>query len=503
MFKASKKKNVIFSETPDNGEKELTSDSLKEILGKSADIQFIDIYICGDRGRPVTVSFVDGLADQKSISDFIINPLIEKSMLYKEKADTEVIDLITHGLVRYPVSATYTDINGAINDILSGCCAVVFDNVKTAVTFCVKEMEHRSITEPTNEITAKGSKDCFIESLGVNTATVRSKIKTQRLIIEETTVGRQTLTNIGIVYLDGTVNQTLLDEVKKRLSRIDVDGVIEPGFVEEYIIDKKFTAFPQVLATERPDKFCTSILEGRIGLLIDGIPFAYNVPAVLYNFLRTIDDYSQNFWLANVLRVLRYLCLILTLILPAFYVAITTFHQEMIPTELALSIVSSREGVPFPTFLEVILLQIAFEIILEAGLRLPRSIGQTISIVGALVVGEAAVNARLISPAVVVIVALTVISGLAIPTQDFSNALRLWRFILILFSSIIGLFGIGVGALLLLFDLASIETFGVPYLSPFTANEGQNMDDSIIRMPLPFIKKRPAYMKSPNERRQK
>jgi spore germination protein KA len=503
MFKAKRKEITTFSETPDNKQIDMTSDNLRKILSKSSDIQFVDIYICGDRGRRVTVSFVAGVADQKSVSEYIINPLAEKSMLYREKDDTEVIDLITHGLVRCPVSATHTDINAVINDILSGSCAVIFDNVKTAVTFNVKGMEQRSITEPTNETAAKGSKDCFVESLGVNSATVRSKIKTQRLIVETTTVGRQTLTRIGIVYLDGTVNQTLVDEVKRRLSSIDIDSVIEPGFVEEYIIDKRFTAFPQILATERPDKFCTAILEGRVGLIIDGMPIAYDFPAVLHNFLRTIDDYSQNFLLASVLRILRYTCLMLTLILPAFYVAITTFHQEMIPTELALSIAGSREGVPFPTFLEMILLQIAFEIILEAGLRLPKNIGQTISIVGALVVGEAAVNAKLISPAVVVIVALTVISGFAIPAQDLVNALRLWRFILLIFSSMIGLFGIGVGALLLLFDLSSIESFGVPYLTPFATNEGKNLNDSIIRIPLPFIKKRPAYLNSPNERRQK
>jgi spore germination protein KA len=503
MFKASKKKNALLAETPDNGQKDLTSENIKEILSKSADIRFVEIYICGDAGRPVTVSFVDGLANQQSISDYIISPLSDKSMLYRAKADTEVIDLVAHGLVRCPVLATRTDINGVINDILSGSCAVIFDSVKTAVTFSVKGMEQRSITEPTNETAAKSAKDSFVESLGVNTATVRSKIKTQRLVVEVTTVGRQTLTSIGIIYLDGTVNQALVDEVKRRLSGIDIDGVIEPGFVEEYIIDKKFTAFPQVLATERPDKFCTAILEGRVGLLIDGMPIAYDVPAVLYNFMRTVDDYAQNFWLASVLRIMRYMCLILTLMLPAFYVAITTFHQEMIPTELALSIAGSREGVPFPTFLEVILLQIAFEIILEAGLRLPKNIGQTISIVGALVVGEAAVNAKLISPAVVVLVALSVISGFAIPTADLANAIRMWRFIFLIFSSAIGLFGIGVGALLLLYDLASIETFGVPYLTPFATNEGRNMNDSIIRIPLPFIKKRPAYMKSPNERRQK
>jgi len=481
----------------------MTSENLRGILGKSSDIQFAEIYLCGDRERRVTVVFVSGLTDQKSIGEYIVEPLAEKSMLYREKTDPEILDLVAHGLVRCPVSAVHTDINGALSDILSGSCAVVFDGLKTAVTFCVKGMEQRSISEPTNETAAKSAKDCFVESLKVNTATVRSKIKTQRLVIEESTVGRQTLTSVGIVYLDGTANQAIVDEVKRRLRAIDIDGVIEPGFVEEYIIDKKFSAFPQVLATERPDKFCTAILDGRVGLLIDGMPIAFDVPAVLYHFLRTVDDYSQNFLLVSSLRILRYTCFLLSLFLPAFYVAITTFHQEMIPTELALSIVSSKEGVPFPTFFEVILLQIAFEIILEAGLRMPRNIGQAMSIVGALVVGEAAVNARLISPAVVVIVALSVISGLSIPSSDLSNALRLWRFALILFSSMIGLFGIGVGALMLLFDLSSIETFGVPYLSPFAANEKKNLNDSIIRVPLPFIRKRPAYVKSPNERRQK
>jgi spore germination protein KA len=503
MFKASKKKDALYTEIPENKLKDLNSENLRSILSKSSDVKFIDIYICGDRERAVTIVYVDGMADSKSISEYVIKPLTEKNRFNREKADNEVIDAITHGLVCCPVLATHTDINGVIYDVLSGNCAVVFDRVKTAVTYRMKGMEQRSITEPTNENTAKGAKDCFVESLDVNTATVRSRIKTQRLVIELTTVGRQTLTSVGIVYLDGTVNMAIVDEVKRRLDRIDIDGVLEPGFIEEYIIDKKFSAFPQILATERPDKFCTALLDGRVGLLIDGIPIAYDVPAVLYQFVRTIDDYSQNFWLSSVLRLLRYLCLLLTLFLPAFYIAITTFHQEMIPTELALSIVSSKEGVPYPTFLEVIFLQVAFEIIIEAGLRLPKTIGQTISIVGALVVGEAAVNAKLISPAVVVIVALTVISSFTIPAQDLGNAIRLWRFILIISSSMIGLFGMCIGALLLLFDLASIETFGVPYLSPFAANEGNNLDDSIIRLPLPFIKKRLASLKTQNERRQK
>lgn len=503
MFKSKTKGNLIYSEPPLNEQTEVTSQNLRALLSRNSDVQFIEIYICGDKDRRVTITFIDGMVDTKGISEYVVKPLAEKSQLCKEKTDTEVIDLIAHGLIHSPNLATRTNINDAISDILTGSCAVVFDHATTAVTFRTMALEQRSITESTTENASKGAKDAFVESLRVNTATVRSKIKSQKLVIEETTVGRQTRTNIAVVYLDGIVNQNIVDEVKKRLSGIDIDGVIAPGFIEEYIIDKRFTAFPQILATERPDKFCTSLLDGRVGLIIDGTPIAYDVPAVLNQFLRTVDDYSQNFWLATLLRMLRYACLMLTLFLPAFYIAITTFHQEMIPTELALSIVSSKEGVPYPTFLEVIFLQVAFEIILEAGLRLPKNIGQTISIVGALVVGEAAVNAKLISPAVVVIVALTVISSFTVPAQDLSNAIRLWRFILIFSSSIIGLFGIGIGALLLLFDLASIETYGVPYLSPFAANEGKNLDDSIIRMPLPFIKNRLWNLGTPNKRRQR
>ncbi len=503
MYKTRKRTNMLYSETPDNENEELTSVNLRALLGRNADIQFMDIYICGDKGRRVTLAYIDGLVDKNSIGESIVKPLTDKSLLCRNKADDEVVDLMTHGLIYSSGWAARTNINDAISDILSGGCAVVFDAAKTAVTFHTKEIEKRGITEPTNENAAKGAKDSFVESLRVNTATVRSRIKSQKLVIEETAVGKQTLTSIGIVYMDGVANQAIVDEVKERLNSIDIDGVIIPGFIEEYLIDRRYTAFPQILATERPDKFCTNLLDGRVGLLIDGMPIAYDVPAVLFHFLRTIDDYSQNFFLVTAIRILRYAALMITLLLPAFYIAITTFHQEMIPTELAISIVGSKEGVPYPSFLEVIFLQIAFELLLEAGLRLPKSIGQAISVVGALVVGEAVVNAKLMSPAVVVVIALTVISGFTLPNQDLSNAIRLWRLMFIVFSSMIGLFGIGIGALLLLYELSSIETFGVPYLSPFVSNEGQNLGDSLIRVPLPFIKKRPAYLNTLNKKRQK
>jgi spore germination protein KA len=285
MFRSKKREHVQYSEAPDNQEQELTSDNLRKILGKSADILFQVVYLCGDRRRYATIIFTDGLVDQKSVGDSIIKPLTQKALNSKEKTDREMIDLLAHGLIYSPAPEIRTHINDAILDILSGSCIIVFDDAKTAVTFQAKRTEHRSITEPTSENTAKGAKDCFVESLRVNTATVRSRIKTQNLIIEETTVGRQTLTGIGLVYIDGIANQGIVDEVKKRLNSIEIDGVLTSGFIEEYIIDKRCTAFPQILATERPDKFCTSLLDGRVGLLIDGLPIAYE-PAVLFHFLR-------------------------------------------------------------------------------------------------------------------------------------------------------------------------------------------------------------------------
>lgn len=501
--KSPNNNSVIYSEMPDNKDMELTGDNIKSILKKNSDAIFRDIFICGDKKRPATLVFIDGLVDSKGIADDVVKPLIDSRKLCEAKNDKDTIDLIKHGAVYFPDMQVRENINDTFNDILNASCAIIFDSEKIAMTFAVKGFEQRGITEPTSENIVKGAKDAFVESLRINTATVRRKIKTQKLIIEQTKVGRQTETPIGIVYIDGIVNSHLVDEVKKRLDNIEIDGVIEAGFVEEYIIDNKYTAFPLVGATERPDRFCTAILEGRVGIIIDGLPTAYIAPVTVQQLLRTMDDYSQNFLVVSALRLLRYLTMLLTLFLPSFYIAVTTFHQEMIPSELAQAIAASKEGVPYPSFIEVFLMLIAFEILLEAGLRLPKTIGQAVSIVGALVVGEAAVNAKLISPAVVVVIAITAISSFTMPNQDFSNALRLWRFVMAITGSMIGIFGISIGAVFLIYHLASIETFGVPYLSPYVASEGKDLGDSIIRIPLKFLKKRPLSLRTPNERRQK
>jgi len=289
--------------------------------------------------------------------------------------------------------------------------------------------------------------------------------------------------------------------VKQRLEAIDIDRVLDAGVIEGAIVDDKYSAFPQIQYTERIDRFCASLVEGRAGILIEGLPTAYIVPGTLLQFLQAPDDYSFQFIIASIVRFIRFMSMFITLILPGFYISITSFHPEMLPAELAFSIVASRVGVPFPMFVEVLILLLAFELLIEAGVRLPKVIGQTVSIVGGLVVGQAAVEAKLVSPATVMIIAITAIAGFLMPNQDFSNAIRLWRLILAIFGSITGMFGLTFGLIFLLYHWCRIETFGVPYLDPFVANEDEQLQDTIFRLPLFTMKKRPSSLDSKNKKR--
>ncbi|WP_129723101.1 spore germination protein [Xylanivirga thermophila] len=478
---------------------QLNSHNLKKILGGSEDVIFRCIYV--GENVPVQLIFIDGLIDNSLISNFILKPLEEQMEFKRAKTEAEIIKGLDKGTVYYSSQKKQRDISEVLDDVLSGSIALVFDASHIAFTFEVKGFEKRSITEPSGENIIKGAKDAFVETLRVNTATIRRKIKSPNLRIEKITLGEQTSTSVGIIYIDNLTNRNMVSEVKKRLKNIEVDGVLTTAFVEEYIIDKKHTVFPQVLYTERPDKFCSNIIEGRIGLVIDGISLGLIVPAVFLQFLQAPEDYSQNFIISSIIRFLRFILVVVTLYLPGFYVAITSFHHDLIPTELAISIDFSKAGVPFPSFVEIIIMLIAFEVLVEAGLRLPQNIGQAVSIVGAVIVGQAAVSAKLVSPAVVIAVAVTAISSFAIPNQDFSNALRLWRFILVILSSIAGLFGLSMGGLILLYHLCTINILGVPYLSPFVATNGEREEDALFRFPISMQKNRPINLKTTNKKR--
>lgn len=490
-------------ETSKRNDKEVTAENIRNVLSDSNDINYQVHYINGCRDLPVTVIFIDGLVNTKVVNDYVLKPLTQEKILEEVKDSNSIIDLILHGTTYHASRKLRNTLEDTLTDILSGSVALIFDQDRKAVTFEIKDFEKRNIAEPTNESAIKGSKDSFIEVLRVNTSLVRRKIHTPYLRVKEIIVGKQTRTPVAVIYIENLTNRKIVEEVIKRLEEINIDAVTAAGSIEEYIIDYKKTVFPLILNTERTDKFCNNILEGRVGLLIDGLPTAYIIPATVNMFFQAPEDYAYNYVIGSFIRIMRYINATVSLILPAFYIAITTFHQEMIPTDLAVSIIRSKAEVPFPTSTSIIFMLFSFEVLVEAGFRLPRTMGQTVSIIGALVVGQAAVDAKIISPAVVIIIAISGMAGFTIPNQDFANALRICRILFTICATIAGLYGLTLGYLLLLYHLNKIETFGVPYFSPFAANEGRDIaNDTIIRMPTYFMKKRPSSLKTTNKKRQ-
>lgn len=481
----------------------LNSASVKSILGINSDVVFREIYIDNNPKFPVTLVFVEGLVDHKIINDNILKPLVQGDKLGEAKNYKEIIQLIEHGAIYTSTIKIREKIGDLINDILSGFSALIFDAEKKGITFETRGFEKRNVSEPTAENVIKGAKDSFIEDLRSNTAVIRRKIKSPNLVIEETTIGKHSKTSVAIIYIKGITNEKIVDELRKRLNNIEIDGVPTINFIAEYIVDNKYTPFPLIDYTERTDKFCADIIEGRAGIIIDSIPISLIVPAELNKFLQSPEDYSHSWIVGSLKRFLRYVLLLISLTFPAFYISLTTFNQEMLPRKLGFSISVAREGVPFPSYVEVILMNIAFEILYEAGLRLPKVIGQTTSIVGALIVGEAAVNARIVSAPVVIIVAVTVISSFTMPSQDLTEAIRVLRLLLIILSSILGLYGLTIGFLLILYHLCTIESFGVPYLSPFVGNENKDLKDALFRLPIIWLRNRPTFLKPLDKKRQK
>lgn len=471
----------------------LNTKTLKEIFKDNEDIVFRKMKI---NSIEVTLFFIDGLISSVESSNFILKPLMQSDAFKTAKNEKDIIESIEDGCIYYVNQVTRDNVNDVISDALSGFTVLIFDHERKAISFHNYGFDRRSISEPSGENVIKGSKDSFVETLRVNTATIRRKIKSPDLGIKQVIVGKRSHTPVDIIYMKHITNETMIEELKTRIEKIDEDGALTTSYIVEYINDTKYTVFPQVIFTERSDKFCSDILEGRVGIIVDGIPSAIIMPATFLQCMQAPEDYSKNYVISSIIRFMRFCLFFTTLLLSALYTAVVSFHQEMLPSKLATFIATAKEGVPFPSFIEVIFMLAAFEILIEAGIRLPKAIGQAVSIVGAIVVGQAAVEANLVSPAVVVMVALTAISSFAMPNQDLSNAVRLWRFIFVILSSIIGLFGMMMGFLILIFVLCKIEVLGVPYLAPFVASEYTDVDDTIFRFRVTSQKDRPFNLKT-------
>jgi spore germination protein len=446
----------------------------------------------------IFVVYIDGMVDRRIIEEYFLSNVIED-----EEVDhfSKLIEKNPQEAILQRFSSTLDikeedNIDNLIKGILTGDTIIFIENATKALILSARSWPARGVSAPEGEAVVRGPRDGFVETIRFNTALVRRRIKDTKLKIEMTTMGTRSRTDIAIIYVQDIVKAELLEDVKKRLDKYVIDGIFDSGYVEQLIEDSWKSPFPQTQATERPDKTAASLLEGKVAILVDGSPFAILLPTSLNSFFQASEDYYQRWQIMSFTRILRYIVSFLSFALPGLYLAILNFHPAMLPTTIAVSIAASRDGIAFLSVLEIIIMETAFELLREAGIRLPGPIGHAIGLVGGIIIGQSAVEAKLISPMIVIIVALTAIATFAIPDYNLTSAFRLIRYAFIVICSLFGLYGFLIGILLLLAHLASLESFGVPYLSPYTAgkeHEGSDFRDTLVRFPLFMLNRRPTY----------
>lgn len=471
-------------------------------FGASADLVVREVVI-GPEGRQALVVYLDGLADEKLIADDVVRPLLVAPAGDGHRRDigAQAYQTLKRRLAVGSVEEV-AELGDLARHLANGDCIVMVGGIARALACKTRARPERTVEEPTAEAVVRGARDGFTEVLRTNTALLRHRVRDPRLRVEERQIGRLTETSVALVYIEGLAREEVVAEARARLARIDVDGVLESGYLEEYVEDAPYSPFPQMLRTERPDRVAAALLEGQIAILTDGTPFALLAPVTFIQFLTSVEDYYERYFMGSFLRLLRVTMFFISLLFPSLYVAVTTFHQELLPTPLVLSIASQREGVPFPAFFEALMLELSFEILREAGLRLPRLIGPAVSIVGVLIIGQAAVQAGLVSPFMVIVVAFTAVASFTVPVYSMGITARLARFGMILLAGSLGIFGIITGLSLLFIHLTGLRSFGVPYLAPLGPVIPSDLKDALIRAPRWALISRPRLF-AENTRRQR
>jgi len=485
------------------GELSANLKTLASLMGSSPDI-IVRRFKTGLPGQvDAATIYIDGLADKAAINENILRPLVFEARLTggdEELAEEDPVELIKGRILTLGDIQRIDSLGEVVDAVFAGDTALLVEGVCAALILSTKGWQIRGIDEPKTEAVVRGPRECFIENLRTNTALLRRRIRDPKLTYETVRVGKRTKTSVCVAYLKGVTNDRLVKEIKRRLNRIATDAVLESGYVEQYIEDAPLSPFATIANSERPDVVAAKILEGRAAIIVDGSPIVLTVPMLFVESFQAPDDYYSRPYFATVVRWIRYAAFALSVLSPAVYVALVAFHQELIPTPLLISVAAAREGAPFPAVFEALGMGVAFEILREAGLRIPRPFGQAVSIVGALVIGEATVRAGLIGAPVVIVVALTAICSFVVPPQQDSGTII--RVSLTILAGLLGAFGIMLGLLAILIHLASLRSFGVPYLSPIAPLKPQDLKDVVVRAPWWAMHNRPTYMGQTDPERQ-
>ncbi|GLX67969.1 spore germination protein [Paenibacillus glycanilyticus] len=450
---------------------------MKLLMGYSSDFIVRELVIAGN--RRTALFYLDGMVDKTELQDSVISALLDRTPVESvnlEMLKDQVLDTGDVCVIR--------TVEAALEQIFSGSLFLMLDGVVDGLSVAIPGWEDRAITESKTQSVVRGPQDSFTETLRTNTTLVRRRVKDTRLRLITLKVGQMTKTDVTVMYMDGLADEKQLRKLIGRLRDSKQDRVLEGEYLEEMLHERKqLTIFPTIYNTDRPDTIAAGIMEGKVALFVDGTPFVMLTPALFVDFIQSAEDYYQRPFYSNLIRLLRYVALSICLLAPSVYIALTTFHQDMLPTQLLLSLAAQREGVPLPAFIEALLMEATFEILREAGIRMPRTIGQAVSIVGTIVIGQAAVEASIVSAAMVIIVSITAISSFVIPAYVMSIPIRIIRFVFMALAASFGVYGLTIGIIILVVHLCHLRSFGLPYLSPSAPFHASQQSDAIFRMP--------------------
>lgn len=465
-----------------------------------SDVVYRRMFI-GEGSYEIFMVYMDSMADRAFVEGELLKALMFGPVVLPKQCQLETVK---NFYLTTADAKLMDDMQAAVTEILSGNTVIFGAGEVQALMINSKKFPSRGVSEAESETTIRGSKDSFTESVRVNTVLIRRRIRDTRLKAEGMKIGVRTKTDVVLMYMEDLVRPKVLEAIQKQLQGFIVDGIFDSGMLEQFIEHRWYSPFPQFQSTERPDKASSALLEGRVVVVVDNSPMVLLLPVTLACFFQAADDYYNRWGIVCVTRFLRYAAAVVAMVLPALYIALAGFHTEIFPTSLALSFTAARQGVPFPLALEVVLMEIAFEILREAGIRLPGPMGSTLGIVGGLIIGQAAVDANIVSPIVVIVVALTALSAFTIPNEGFASAFRLVKFFLILLGTFFGILGVVMGVIAVLIHLCSLTSFGIPYMMPFVDSSvcpKEDYKDSAFRFPLFTMQDRPVFTRQNARRR--